>query len=96
MKKKETDVYLVPELERHELIALQMCYDPKENANQEQQVIAITAIIGKLCVSDIQCYQVGSFDETAFLNGRVFVGKEILRQCRLSIGEMDKQQENTQ
>lgn len=97
MKKKETDVFNVPALERHELVALQMCFDEKENANPEQQVIAIKAIIGKLCLYDMLAYQVGSFDETAFLNGRIFVGKEILRQCRQPIGEMDaQQQEKTQ
>ena len=97
MPKKKYDVFQVPVLERHELIALQMCADPEENANQEQQAIAIKTIISKICVYDIQCYQVGAFDETAFLNGRVFVGKEIFRQCRLPIGEMDaQQQEKTQ
>lgn len=97
MKKKETDVFDVPALERHELVALQMCFDEKENAEPEQQAIAIRAIIGKICLFDVQCYQIGSFDETAFLNGRVFVGKEILRQCRQPIGEMDQQQqENSQ
>ena len=92
MKRKQTDVFQVPELERHELVALQMCFDEKENANPEQQAIAIKTIISKLCVYDIQTYQAGSFDETAFLNGRVFVGKEIFRQCRRKIGEMDQQQ----
>jgi len=97
MPKKQIDVLQVPELERHELVALQMCYDETETANAEQQVIAIKAIIGKLCMFDVQAYQPGSFDETAFLNGRVFVGKEILRQCRQPVGELDeKQQENTQ
>jgi hypothetical protein len=95
--KKQTDVFNVPALERHELIALQMCFDEKENANPEQQTIAIKAIIGKLCLYDMLAYQVGAFDETAFLNGRIFVGKEILRQCRVPIGEMDQQQkEKTQ
>ena len=93
MKKKETDVFSVPALERHELIALQMCLDEKENANPEQQAIAIKTIIGKICLYDVQCYQIGSFDETAFLNGRVFVGKEILRQCRQSIGVLDQQEQ---
>ena len=97
MAQKKTDVFQVPVLERHEIIALQMCADPEENANQEQQAIAIKTIISKICVYDIQAYQAGSFDETAFLNGRVFVGKEIFRQCRKPIGEMDaQQQEKTQ
>lgn len=97
MKKKQTDVFHVPQLERHELVALQMCFDEKETANAEQQTIAIKAIIGKLCLYDMLAYQVGAFDETAFLNGRIFVGKEILRQCRQPIGELDEQQqENTQ
>jgi hypothetical protein len=93
MKPKQTDVLMVPVLERHELIALQMTANPEENANQEQQAIAIKVICEKLCLMDIQCYQLGSFDETAFLNGRVFVAKEIFRQRRLSIGEMDAQQQ---
>ncbi len=93
MKTKKTDVFQVPVLERNELIAIQMCFDEKENASPEQQAIAMRTIIGKLCVLDIQTYQAGSFDETAFLNGRVFVGKEILRQCRHPIGEMDAQQQ---
>lgn len=97
MKKKQTDVYQVPELDRHELVALQMCFDENENANPEQQAIAIKAIISKICVYDIQCYQAGSFDETAFLNGRVFVGKEIFRQLRQPVGDLDaQQQEKTQ
>ncbi len=97
MNKKKTDVFHVPALERHELIALQMCFDEKENANPEQQAIAIKTIIGKICMYDVQCYQIGSFDETAFLNGRVFIGKEILRQCRQSIGTLDQQEkEKTQ
>ena len=97
--KKKISVFEVPELDRHELIALQMSLDEEANASQEQQVIAIKAIIGKICLYDVQCYQPGSFDETAFLNGRVFVGKEIFRQCRQPIGELDEQQqqqENTQ
>jgi len=95
-KKKEIDVFQVPVLERHELIALQMTANPDENAEPEQQAIAIKVICEKLCLMDVQAYQRGAFDETAFLNGRVFVAKEIFRQRRLSIGEMDQQQENTQ
>jgi hypothetical protein len=93
MKKKETDVFQVPALERHELIALQMTANPEENADPAQQAIAIKVICEKICVMDIQPYQIGAFDETAFLNGRVFVAKEIFRQRRQSIGEMDAQQQ---
>jgi hypothetical protein len=95
--KKDFDVFQVPELERHELVALQVTADPNENATPEQQAIAIEVICSKICLMDIQTYQRRSFDETAFLNGRVFVAKEIFRQRRKPIGELDAQkQENSQ
>lgn len=93
MRKKQTDVLQVPELERHELIALQMCANPDENANPEQQAIAIKVICEKLCLMDIQPIQFGAADETGFLNGRVFVAKEIFRQRRRSVGQLDGEQQ---
>lgn len=78
---------LVPELETHELIALQMTANPKENAEPEQQALAIKVIIEKICLYDVQCIQFGKPDETGFLNGRVFVGKEIFRQQRENVGD---------
>ncbi len=88
MAKKQTDVFLVPELERHELIALQVTADPNENADKDQQALAIKVICEKLCLVDITAYQAGSFDETAFLNGRVFVAKQIFIQRRKNVGEL--------
>jgi predicted component of type VI protein secretion system len=88
MAKKQIDVFNVPELERHELIALQVVADPNENADPKQQALAIKVIIEKLCLFDVTAYQAGSFDETAFLNGRVFVGKQIFIQRRKNVGEL--------
>lgn len=94
MKRKQIDVFQVPVLDRHEMVALQMTANPDENADPAQQALAIKVICEKLCLMDVQCYQAGSFDETAFLNGRVFVGKEIFRQRRKSVGDITS--ENTQ
>lgn len=88
MAKKEIDVFQVPELTRHELIALQVCANPDENADPAQQALAIKVICEKICMMDVQAYQIGSFDETSFLNGRVFVAKEIFRQRRKNVGEL--------
>ncbi len=93
MAKKEIDCLQVPELERHELIALQVVADPNENANQEQQALAIKVIIEKICLYDVQPIQFGAPDETGFLNGRVFVGKEIFRQRRKNVGELPSENE---
>lgn len=93
MPKKQFNVFEVPALERHELVALQMCADPEENANPEQQAIAIKVICEKICLMDIQAIQFGAPDETGFINGRVFVGKEIFRQRRKTVGEMDADQQ---
>lgn len=90
---KQINVFDVPALERHEMVALQLCADPEENANPEQQAIAIKVICEKICLMDVQPIQFGKPDETGFLNGRVFVGKEIYRQRRVAIGEADQQQQ---
>jgi hypothetical protein len=94
MAAKKFNVFEVPALERHELVALQMCADPEENAEPEQQAIAIKVICEKICLMDIQPIQFGAPDETGFINGRVFVGKEIFRQRRRPIGEMDANDKN--
>jgi hypothetical protein len=94
MAQKKFNVFEVPALERHELVALQMTADPEENAEPEQQAIAIKVICEKICLMDIQPIQFGAPDETGFINGRVFVGKEIFRQRRRPIGEMDANDKN--
>lgn len=95
MAAKKFNVFEVPALERHELVALQMTADPEENAEPEQQAIAIKVICEKICLMDIQPIQFGAADETGFINGRVFVGKEIFRQRRRPIGEMDANDKNS-
>jgi hypothetical protein len=90
---KKLNVFDVPVLDRHELIALQVTADPNENADPAQQALAIKTIIEKICLYDVTAYQAGSFDETAFLSGRVFVGKQIFIQRRKNVGEIPS--ENT-
>lgn len=87
---KKVNVMDVPKLQPHELAALQMTANPDENAEPEQQALAIRVIIEKLCLYDIQPIQFGMPDETGFLNGRVFVGKEIFRQLRRKVANETK------
>ncbi len=87
---KHINVMEVPKLKAYELAALQMTANPEETASPEEQALAIRVIIEKLCLYDIQPIQFGSPDETGFLNGRVFVGKEIFRQLRRKVGNETK------
>jgi len=41
MKRKQIDVFQVPVLDRHEMVALQMTANPDENADPAQQALAI-------------------------------------------------------
>lgn len=49
------------------------------DATEYQQKITIKVIVNKLCRADDLLYIPGSFDETAFLQGRSFVAKRILK-----------------
>ena len=49
------------------------------DATEYQQRLALKVIVNKLCRADDLLYVPGSFDETAFLQGRAFVGKRIMQ-----------------
>lgn len=87
---KEFPPFKVPDLTKAEVVAIQMCSNPQENAEPAQQALAIKAIVEKICIVDVQPIQFGSPDETGFLNGRVFCGKEILRTNRRNVGDMSE------
>ena len=76
-KPKQLDIFQLGQedvgLEKHEVLALQCCYAGE--ATPGQQRLAIDTIIDKIALTDRMVYQPGSFDETAFLAGRSFVGK---------------------
>ncbi len=47
-------------------------------AGEDQQRLCIKTIVEKLSRAPDLAYSPGSFDETAFLSGRAFVGKRVL------------------
>lgn len=49
------------------------------DASAVEQRLALKVIVNKLCRADDLLYMPGSFDETAFMQGRGFVGKQIMK-----------------
>jgi len=84
---KEVNVFAIPELTLYEKNSLKAVWAGEANAGEQRT--AMNVIIDKLSMADFMAYQVGSFDQTAFLNGRSFVGKATRRILKL-------EQENTQ
>ena len=79
----------MPQLSAHEVTALQMTANPKEDASPEQQALAIKVIVEMIALIDIEPVRETENDRDAcFLSGRVFVGKEVYRQLRKPVGEM--------
>ena len=79
-------------LDKQEITAIQMVY--AGDANEGQQRLALYAIVNKICRAHDLLYVPGSFDESAFLSGRAYVGAEILRYLNIPVGKL-KDQENT-
>lgn len=76
----------VPELTKDEIIALQMVW--KGEADPYQQKLAVSVIVKKLSRANDLLYIPGSFDETAFLNGRAFVGMALMKYLNEPVGRM--------
>ena len=60
----------------------------KGEADSNQQRVALGYICNELCRTQEGQYMRGSFDETAFLNGRAFVGTHILNIINVPIGRL--------
>jgi len=78
---KTVNIFAIKEISEPEQHALQACWYGE--ATPGQQRLALNIVIDKLSMADFLPYQVGSFDETAFLNGRIFVGKAMRRILKL-------------
>jgi len=75
------------ELDKEEIIAIKMVY--KGEATESQQRLALYAIVNKLSRSHDLLYMPGSFDETAFLAGRGFVGQKILMYLNIPVSKLE-------
>ena len=63
-------------IEKNEAIAIKSLY--KGEATPEQQRLALSVIVNKLCRTHDIPYIPGSQDQSAFLAGRALVGSKIL------------------
>ena len=57
-------------------------------ATEHQQRLALKVIIHKFSRAQDALYIPGSFDQTAFLNGRAFVGQQLLKFLNLPVGNI--------
>lgn len=87
---KETDIFKIGggSLEKDEATAIQCVWEGIANPGQQRQ--ALSVIIDKLAMADHISYTQGSFDGSAFLAGRAFVGKLIRYVLRAKLGELNQ------
>ncbi len=85
---KEPQALLVEPLTKQEIVALQDLNDGK--ATEYQQRLALVVIVNKFSRAQDLLYIPDSFDQTALLNGRAFVGQQILKYINIPVGKIDE------
>jgi hypothetical protein len=83
----DTDIYKIGGggIPKEEASAIKLVWEGK--ATPHQQRMALESIIDRLAMADHISYTQGSFDGSAFLAGRAFVGKLIRTILRKPIGD---------
>lgn len=59
------------------------------DATEYQQRLALKVIVNKLCRASDLLYIPDSFDQTAFLQGRSFVGQLIMKTIKQPLNELE-------
>lgn len=80
-------VFAMDELTKNEVIALRDLHEG--NATSYQQRLALNVIVNKFSRAQDLLYIPESFDQTAFLNGRAFVGQQVLKYINIPVGKLD-------
>lgn len=83
--------FRVGEIDDNEHRAIRALYQGV--ASEHQQRLALKVIVNKISRARDVLYVPGSTDATAFLNGRAFVGQQLLKYLNLPVGKM-KEVEN--
>jgi len=91
IKKKENICFSTPRLGKREVEAIKALN--KGEASKHQQKLALAVICNKLSRAQDLLYSPNSSDETAFLNGRGFVGQKILKIINVPIGKLINEEE---
>ena len=63
----------------------------KGEATEYQQRLGLSVIVNKLSRSHNTLYIPDSFDQTAFMNGRAFVGHEVLKILQIPVGQLNNE-----
>ena len=86
-KKKAKPCFAVASITKREVEAMKALYIGE--ATPYQQRLVLMVIVNKLSRAQDLLYIPESFDETAFVNGRAFVGQKILKYIKMPIGKLD-------
>lgn len=78
----------VEPLTKQEIHALRDLH--KGEATARQQQVALYVIVNKFARAQDLLYVPDSFDQTAILNGRAFVGQQILKYINIPVGKLDE------
>lgn len=87
MTTKKPISVLTPKLTEDEERAIKALW--RGDATEYQQRLSLKVIVNKLCRADDLLYIPGSFDETAFLQGRGFVGSQIMRIIKQPLKKLE-------
>lgn len=91
MNKKQLDCFLYPAISNEEHSAIKALH--KGEADAYQQALALKVIVSKFSRAHDLLYFPDSFDQTAFINGRAFVGQQVLLLLKIPIGKINHKQE---
>lgn len=86
MANKKLDVLSIGRLTREEAESIQAV--ARGEANQRQQLVTLKVLVDKLSRTHDLTYSPNSFDESAFLAGRSFVGKQLLKIINSPIAKL--------
>ena len=85
--------FRVPIVDEREHRALRALYTG--TASEHQQRVALKVIINKLSRAQDLLYIPGNTEGTAFINGRAFVGQQLLKYLNLPIGKITDEDQKT-
>lgn len=88
MSKRQTECLRCRELTEQEHIALRTL--SMGEANEYQQKLALKVIVNVFSRTHDLLYVPDSFDQSALLNGRAFVGQKILKYLNLPVGKLQE------
>lgn len=89
--KKNKICFQYKELDKHEIRAIKALHAGE--ATPHQQGLALAVIVNNLSRAQDLLYIPDSFDETAFMNGRAYVGQKILKIINVPTAKLLKKDE---